>query len=230
MEFFKTLLKGDLSGQAHLIVGPPGGLLPALVDCLKIEKGILADDPDLFVREFDAFGISESRLIKRLQQTKSIADREKFFLLGVHFITVPAQNALLKTLEEPATNVRFFIIANNLEIFLPTVRSRCRVHTPIGNHDLFDRAGAEEFLKSTPLKRFNLIEKWLKEKDKSVLKKNILQFLSDLEVVLTGLPKEINSADLSLIISSRRQIYAPGVLPKMILENLALNLSSGKGN
>jgi len=230
MEFFKTLLKGDLSGQAHLIVGPPGSLLPALVECLKIERGLLANDPDLFVREFDAFGISESRLVKRLQQTRSIADREKFFLLGVHFITVPAQNALLKTLEEPATNTRFFIIANNLEIFLPTVRSRCRVHTISGNDDLIDRVQAEEFVQSTLPGRLSLVEKWLKEKDKAMLKKNILQFLSGLETVLSERSREINPADLSLVIFSRRQIYAPGTLPKMILENLALGLSSGKGD
>ena len=42
-------------------------------------------------------------------------------------MTVQAQNALLKTLEEPPEYVCIIILTNNLEVFLPTIISRCVV-------------------------------------------------------------------------------------------------------
>jgi len=42
-------------------------------------------------------------------------------------MTVQAQNALLKTLEEPPEYVCIIILTNNMEVFLPTIISRCVV-------------------------------------------------------------------------------------------------------
>jgi DNA polymerase-3 subunit delta' len=42
-------------------------------------------------------------------------------------MTLPAADALLKTLEEPPETTRFFLLAQVLENVLPTVRSRCGV-------------------------------------------------------------------------------------------------------
>jgi DNA polymerase-3 subunit delta' len=44
---------------------------------------------------------------------------------GADTMTVPASNALLKTLEEPPASARFFLLAENLGSVLPTIRSRC---------------------------------------------------------------------------------------------------------
>lgn len=41
-------------------------------------------------------------------------------------MTEAAQNALLKTLEEPSSNTHFILIATSTEHILPTVRSRCQ--------------------------------------------------------------------------------------------------------
>lgn len=40
-----------------------------------------------------------------------------------------AANTLLKTLEEPAGNVRFVLASENTQLLLPTIRSRCLTHT-----------------------------------------------------------------------------------------------------
>ena len=51
----------------------------------------------------------------------------KVYVLGnFESATTQAQNKLLKTLEEPPENVYFFLNTSNIEMILPTVRSRCR--------------------------------------------------------------------------------------------------------
>lgn len=50
----------------------------------------------------------------------------KMFLIdGVDRMTIAAANALLKVLEEPPEKVRFFLLAEQLDNVLPTIRSRC---------------------------------------------------------------------------------------------------------
>jgi DNA polymerase-3 subunit delta' len=44
---------------------------------------------------------------------------------GADQMTLPASDALLKTLEEPPHTSRFFLLAETLEKVLPTIRSRC---------------------------------------------------------------------------------------------------------
>lgn len=44
---------------------------------------------------------------------------------GADSMTLPAADALLKTLEEPPETTRFFLLAQVLENVLPTIRSRC---------------------------------------------------------------------------------------------------------
>lgn len=44
---------------------------------------------------------------------------------GAEYLTISAQNALLKILEEPAENCVLILIAHNPEKILPTIKSRC---------------------------------------------------------------------------------------------------------
>lgn len=73
---------------------------------------------------FDAtvIDIDTARSIKLWGQTPS-AD-QKTALISFHTITVPAQNALLKIVEEPPQGVSFIFITSNKELLLPTLLSR----------------------------------------------------------------------------------------------------------
>ncbi|MGZ8547206.1 MAG: DNA polymerase III subunit delta' [Sulfuricurvum sp.] len=51
-------------------------------------------------------------------------EKPKTLILGAKSFTIPAQNALLKILEEPPRNIVFVLMAPNKSTFLPTVRSR----------------------------------------------------------------------------------------------------------
>ena len=49
---------------------------------------------------------------------------EKIALISFHIITLPAQNALLKILEEPRMGVKFILVTTNKESIIPTLYSR----------------------------------------------------------------------------------------------------------
>jgi DNA polymerase-3 subunit delta' len=54
-----------------------------------------------------------------------VAKKRYIILDGADRLTMPAANALLKTLEEPPKTTQFFLLAENEEAVLPTIRSRC---------------------------------------------------------------------------------------------------------
>jgi len=61
-------------------------------------------------------------------------------------MTTQAQNALLKTLEEPPEHAVFFLITDNLADILPTIRSRCLLtrFAPVSTQDVYDAVDARE--------------------------------------------------------------------------------------
>lgn len=54
-------------------------------------------------------------------------DYKIFIIENAHTMTIQAQNALLKTLEEPPSYAIFFLLSETTETFLPTILSRCVV-------------------------------------------------------------------------------------------------------
>lgn len=52
-------------------------------------------------------------------------DSLKTLIIAAHSFRTEAQNALLKTLEEPPENVKFILISRNKTALIPTIRSRC---------------------------------------------------------------------------------------------------------
>lgn len=54
---------------------------------------------------------------------------ERVALLSFHTITLPAQNALLKILEEPRVGVRFILVTTNQEALIPTLLSRLQLQS-----------------------------------------------------------------------------------------------------
>ncbi len=54
-------------------------------------------------------------------------DYKVFLIAPAEVITLPAQQALLKTLEEPPQNTQIILITGAPQKLLPTIRSRCQV-------------------------------------------------------------------------------------------------------
>jgi DNA polymerase III subunit delta' len=74
----------------------------------------------------DDFKIEDAKEV--ISEAYKSEENTKTLILGAKSFTVPAQNALLKILEEPPRNIVFILMAPNKSTFLPTVRSRLNLH------------------------------------------------------------------------------------------------------
>ncbi len=94
--------------------------------CRKVTEGI---HPDIHV-------IKPDKNILRVDQIREVLStiyetpyegKSKIYIFEqFHLANEQAQNALLKTLEEPPKSVTFFLLTENALALLPTVRSRCK--------------------------------------------------------------------------------------------------------
>ncbi len=97
----------------------------ACPSCLDITQGRSLD-----VMEIDGAsnrGIDDIRQINETVGYASASSKYKIYIIDeVHMLTKEAFNALLKTLEEPPSNVKFFFATTEPHKVLPTITSRCQ--------------------------------------------------------------------------------------------------------
>ena len=112
---------------AALVLCKNGGACMRCSICRRIAQNAL---PDLSFITPDNRGGSIS--VARIRQLRDEAQRSPheaaarvFIIPEAHNMTPAAQNALLKTLEEPPEGVYFILTAPSAERLLPTVVSRC---------------------------------------------------------------------------------------------------------
>ena len=61
--------------------------------------------------------------------SSQVASRKVAILESIELASIPAANALLKSLEEPPDNVHWILTTTAYDLLLPTIRSRCtRIH------------------------------------------------------------------------------------------------------
>lgn len=141
-----ALLAGGRFPHAILLEGEPGSGRTAIADyiaasllctgenkpcgccsaCGKVEKSIHPD----YIRESGSgsrsFHVDQVRRIKSDAYVKPNEGNAKVYLLqNTQDMTVQAQNALLKVMEEPPANAFFILTVDNRSKLLATVLSRC---------------------------------------------------------------------------------------------------------
>ncbi len=98
------------------------------LSCIQMETG---NQPDVITVTHDkpsGIGVGEIRKMRADLQIRPYANARKVYIIpDAEKLTAQAQNALLKTLEEPPEYANLILIANGLSSFLPTVLSRCIV-------------------------------------------------------------------------------------------------------
>ena len=65
-------------------------------------------------------------LLNKLSTTSQFNNNKVYIIDGVEKLNDFADNALLKTLEEPQANIYAFLITNNINSVKPTISSRCQ--------------------------------------------------------------------------------------------------------
>ncbi len=106
--------------------------------CLEFEG---KNNPDFFIIEPDGnvIKIEQIRNMQKGIQEKPIISSKKVYIINdADKMKKEAQNALLKTLEEPPDFVTIILIGENENAFLPTIRSRCMIlhFNSISNSDM----------------------------------------------------------------------------------------------
>lgn len=141
---FKKRVDNNTLSHAHLIIGPEGigKSIMARIFALKI----LGKDADYnyvdiihYRPEKASFGVDEVRkIIQEVAKRPYEEDKKVIIIHQGSKLTVQAQNALLKTIEEPPLGVYIILLSESVELLLDTIKSRCQIYklTPLNKEDM----------------------------------------------------------------------------------------------
>ncbi len=123
----RNLTAGAFAKTANCLSPINGNACGKCPSCIQFESG---NNPDVFyVKATKTISISVDDIREQIVnevKIKPYSYKRKIFIIDkADTMTSQAQNALLKTLEEPPKYVLIILIAENTENFLPTVLSRC---------------------------------------------------------------------------------------------------------
>jgi len=120
--------------RAVLCPEAPGAGCGTCIDCRLVGAG---SHPDVFVEDLaaaqaerataTAVSIEQIRRAAASLSLRPVRGQRKVGIVDqADRMTAEAQNALLKTLEEPRGAATLVLVASNLDALLPTIRSRCQ--------------------------------------------------------------------------------------------------------
>lgn len=200
--------------HAYLLVGSQAEA-EALVHNIFEEAGEpLAGSPDFFVFKEGLFGIDAARELAGQAARRAFrVGGKKVFFLAPETITPEAQNALLKTFEEPGPETHFFLALRDDGTVLPTLRSRVKL-VRLGESEM--EGSGEKFLKLPLKERLAFVKKFVDNE------KNLSAFLDELLRALRA--SSASPASLEEVYRARLVSDQRGAGARLILEHLALSL------
>ncbi|MDO4617284.1 MAG: DNA polymerase III subunit delta' [Lachnospiraceae bacterium] len=106
-----------------------GGTEPCM-NCISCKKALSGNHPDIIRithEKPNSIGIDDirSQLVNDVAIRPYESPRKIYIVDEAEKMTPQAQNALLKTIEEPPAYVSIFFLSDNPGLFLPTITSRC---------------------------------------------------------------------------------------------------------
>lgn len=120
----KRTLAGELA--AALVCRGEHRPCDSCPQCHKARAGVHPDilvyAPEGGARSFHKKTVDQ--IVGDVYMTPNEADYKIYILVNAHLMSVQAQNAILKVLEEPPAYVRFILTVENKSALLPTVLSR----------------------------------------------------------------------------------------------------------
>ncbi|MGB2580434.1 MAG: hypothetical protein WBC83_01960 [Minisyncoccia bacterium] len=233
--------------HAHVIEGAYDIVAPAITVAIAKHLGIDAQgNPDFVVQHHESFGVDEARSLKSAQARSGFGSSRKIFVIGTKSFTREAQNALLKTFEEPTAGTHFFIILPRAEALLPTLLSRVLVVSGKIEYEDDAKALAEKFINTSLEERFAMAKKLAEKKIGETVDRELFRRMFDhIERILytrtadsagsksadlTAQPQTLGRGQTSTanifreIFKAKTYIADRGSSPKMLLEHLAVTL------
>jgi hypothetical protein len=211
----------QLPGNVLLIAGGADDA-PAVFDLLASAGIATESNPDLYVRHHRQFGIDDAQELRMRASSRAVGDR-RVFVISAGGMTNEAQNALLKTLEEPPAGALFVFVIPAPEALLATVRSRAQV-IAIERGGTMAPFDAAAFLAAQPARRLDMLKAILeKDSDDKYDTGAILAFLAALERHVARIKdKAAMRGTLDAIYRARGYCTDRGALVKTLLESIAL--------
>lgn len=210
--------------HANLLIGSPEeaeSYLRSLCDSWNIK---LPNNPDFFVFKMETFGINEARELKLLSTRKAVTPRQssgqagrKIFLIAPTRLTLEAQNALLKTFEDPFPRTYFFLATRVEGLIVPTLRSRMQmIRIP---RDLTSRSQDAEAFLSLSIKDRLLFARSFADEEKS-----LPIFLDGLLFLLRKQGGKGELLKIKNVYNVRRFVGDTLATPRLVIEHLSLVL------
>lgn len=149
LQYFKEALERGRLSHAFCLVGPEGvGKLHLAQEWIEILNQLNPEEraqnfsnghPDIFIIK-PIIEKKKGKIRKKdisLEQIQKGLDKISFFPYQAEYqviliqeaerLTMAAANSLLKLIEESTDKIKIFILSNNEEKILPTIRSRCQI-------------------------------------------------------------------------------------------------------
>jgi hypothetical protein len=180
--------------------------------------------PDiLHIRPDPGIGIDHIRDITRFLTRKPLSLPANIVVVHqAETMSLPAQNAFLKTLEDPPGNSQIYLITSQPDSLLPTILSRVQIinsphksysFDPSHSSDLFN-----QLLSSGVGDRLKLID------SQSFTRETFGQFLSDLEVFLHQNIFSPQTGHIYNLITKTRKYLSSNCNLRLVLDFFTLNL------
>ena len=143
--FKNRCISGTIS-HAHLISGEDGigkSILARLFAKFILNGSLDREYVDIitYKPKKASFGVDEVReIIDEVNKKPYEGDKKVIIIYQGNKLTIQAQNALLKTIEEPPKGVYIILLCESLELILDTIKSRCEIYklTPLTKVQLHD--------------------------------------------------------------------------------------------
>jgi DNA polymerase III delta prime subunit len=200
----------------HAYLAQPTTVSKAVVDCFYD----VSNYQDISYIEVTSFGIDDVRSLTTTAYSTPTAGTKKLMVVIARDITVEAEQALLKILEEPPQTTVFLFVLPNSVYLLPTLLSRffklTLIKPEVGGEDVLS-----DFLKMDVATRIATIAKRIDSKDQdwvSGIKSGLLNYLDENSKNLAS------SGKLEPLMFVADFLMTRGASNKQLLEELALTL------
>jgi len=191
-------------------------------------------NPDYAVLQYENFSVEDARNLREMHFGGALGDGVRVFVVYFDNATHVAQNALLKTLEEPNATSKFFFIAPSVNILLPTLKSRFEIVRSVKCsarrglvEEQSDFPKVEKYLDMSLSEKMvfakNTAEKITKEKIKKIEVLEYLKYVAD-DVRERVIEKKESGQKLANVLKTISYVSDSSSSVKMLLENLAINL------
>jgi hypothetical protein len=178
-------------------------------------------NPDVRTQVLDTVGIDDVRSFLERSHHRPVRDPRTISILVGATFTREAQNALLKTIEEPTPHALYVLVTPHPHQLLATIRSRTQL-LPHTTRTFFD-GEAKTFLKSSSKERLDTVKELLGTGSDDRDVHTLHAFLDAVErLCATHVHTASEREGVRALYDAKRALYEPGAAVKPLFETAAL--------